>query len=79
MLAALDPAAAISAPGCSPEAAAARAAFVAARPRLAAVLADSVSGRELVASGRADDVAEAAEHDVSHAVPVLRDGAFVAY
>src|SRR4051812_8390669 len=39
VLAALDPAASISSPGCSPEAAAARAAFVAARPRLADALA----------------------------------------
>ena len=78
VLAALDPAAAISAPACSPEAAAARAAFVAARSRLAEALADSVTGRELAATGRGEDVADAAELDVSRAVPVLRNGVFVA-
>jgi 2-phosphosulfolactate phosphatase len=78
VLAALDPSAAISAPACSPEAAAARAAFVAARPRLAEALAGSVTGRELAATGRGEDVADAAELDVSGAVPVLRNGVFVA-
>jgi len=78
VLAALDPAASISAPGCSPEAAAARAAFVAARPRLPESLRACVSGRDLAARGLADDVADAAQFDVSTAVPVLRDGELTA-
>jgi len=78
VLAALDPAASVSAPGCSPEAAAARAAFVAARPRLPEVLAACTPGRELAGRGLAEDVAASAEVDVSSAVPVLRDGLFVA-
>jgi 2-phosphosulfolactate phosphatase len=65
ILAALDPAASISEPRCSPEAAAARAAFVAARPLVYDALAGSVSGQELVARGWEDDVATAAAHDVS--------------
>jgi 2-phosphosulfolactate phosphatase len=79
VLAALDPAASISAPGCSPEAAAARAAFVAARPRLVDALAGCVSGRELAHAGFGDDVSAAAQFDVSAAVPVLRKGVFVAW
>jgi 2-phosphosulfolactate phosphatase len=78
VLAALDPAGAISAPACSPDAAAARAAFVAARPRLGDVLAASDSARELAGRGLGDDVAEAAALDVTPAVPILRDGAFAA-
>jgi 2-phosphosulfolactate phosphatase len=77
VLAALDPAASVSAPGCSPEAQAARAAFVAARPRLAEVLADTASGRELRRRGRHDDVAMAAQLDVAGVVPLLRDGELV--
>ena len=77
VLAALDPSAAVSAPACSPDAAAARAAFVAARPRLADVLAGCDSARELEARAFGDDVTDAAALDVSTAVPVLRDGAFV--
>jgi 2-phosphosulfolactate phosphatase len=65
ILTALDPAHAVSAPSCSPEAAAARGAFVAARPRLFDTLASCSSGRELVARGWDDDVATAAAHDVS--------------
>ncbi|MFV0526209.1 MAG: 2-phosphosulfolactate phosphatase [Acidimicrobiales bacterium] len=78
VLAALDPSGAISAPGCSPEADAARAAFVAARPRLPEGLAASASGRQLVGRGWADDVAMAAAHDTSWAVPLLVGDAFVA-
>jgi 2-phosphosulfolactate phosphatase len=77
VLAALDPAGSISAPACSPEAAAARAAFIAARPRLADALAGCTSGRELAAKGFGDDLAAAAALDLSAAVPVLRDGVFV--
>jgi 2-phosphosulfolactate phosphatase len=71
VLAALDPSAAVGAPACSPEAAAARAAFVAARPRLYDTLADCVSGRDLLARGWHDDVATSAAHDVSTVVPRL--------
>jgi 2-phosphosulfolactate phosphatase len=71
VLAALDPSAAVGAPACSPEAAAARAAFVAARPRLYDTLAGCVSGRELLARGWHDDVATSAAHDVSTVVPRL--------
>lgn len=76
VLAALDPSAAISPPRCSTEAAAARAAFVAARPRLYDTLVDSASGRELVARGWEDDVATAAALDVSHVVPRLAGAEF---
>ncbi len=65
VLAALDPSGAVSAPGCSPEAAAARSAFVAARPRLYETLTSCASGRELIARGWEDDIAAAAAHDVS--------------
>jgi 2-phosphosulfolactate phosphatase len=78
VLAALDPAASVSAPGCSPEAAAARAAFVAARPRLPVVVGQCVPGRELAARGLTEDLAVATKLDVSAAVPVLREGVFTA-
>lgn len=77
VLAALDPAASISRPGCSPEAAAARAAFVAARPRLAATLAGCASGIELIRRGWEDDVAVAAELDATAVVPRLTPAGFV--
>jgi 2-phosphosulfolactate phosphatase len=63
-----DPARALS-----PEAAAARAAFGSARNDLHGSLAASVSGRELVAKGNADDIGWAAALDVSPCVPVLGD------
>lgn len=68
ILTALDPSASVSAPGCSPEAAAARAAFIAARPRLYETLSACSSGRELLARGWEDDVATSAAHDVSTTV-----------
>jgi 2-phosphosulfolactate phosphatase len=77
VLTALDPAGSISAPGCSPEAQTARAAFVAARPRLHELLADAASGRELIGRGRGEDVRLAAQLDVATTVPLLRDGALV--
>lgn len=61
----------------SPEADAAAAAWVDARPRIGDVLAACSSGRELLARGREDDLAFASEVDVSGAVPMLRNGAFV--
>ncbi len=68
VLAALDPSASVSHPRCSPEAAAARAAFVGARPRIYDAVSNCASGRELVARGWEDDVATAAAHDVSAVV-----------
>jgi 2-phosphosulfolactate phosphatase len=79
VLAALDPSASTSPPGCSPEAAAARAAFVAARPLLGEALADSASGRELARIGFADDVATSAELDVSPVAAQLVGDGFVGY
>jgi 2-phosphosulfolactate phosphatase len=77
VLHALDPSAAVRQPCCSPEAAAARAAFASARYRLVEHIARTASGRELLAQGWADDVGMAAAHDVSDVAPILRDGAFV--
>jgi 2-phosphosulfolactate phosphatase len=68
VLAALDPSAAVSSPRCSPEAAAARAAFVGARHRLLEEVAGSSSGRELISRGWDDDVANASALDVSTVV-----------
>ena len=78
VLAALDPSAASSAPCCSPEAAAARAAFVAARPLLLDHLLGSSSGRELAAIGFGDDVHTSAELDATDVAAQLVDGAFIA-
>ncbi len=77
ILAALDPAAALSAPCCSPEAAAARAAFVSARPRLHEAIAGCGSGRELISRGWADDVATCAALDVTDHGARLLDDAYV--
>jgi 2-phosphosulfolactate phosphatase len=74
----LDPSAAASNPRCSPEAAAARAAFVDAKPSLDAVLLASASGHELVARSWGDDVRHAAQHDVSNHAAQLIDDAFAA-
>ncbi len=65
VLAALDPSASVSRPRCSPEAAAARAAFVGARPRLYEAISTCASGLELIARGWEDDVAASAALDVS--------------
>jgi 2-phosphosulfolactate phosphatase len=73
----LDPAGAVSGRRCSPDAAAARAAFVAARPLLVEHLLDSTSGREVVAFGWTDDVHTAAVHDATALAAELVDGAFV--
>jgi 2-phosphosulfolactate phosphatase len=77
VLRALDPAAAVSAARCSPDAAAARAAFVGARPLVAEHLLGCTSGRELVAIGFADDVHTAAAYDVTDVAAQMVDGAFV--
>jgi 2-phosphosulfolactate phosphatase len=71
VLAALDPSASVSSPRCSPEAAAARAAFVGARSRLLDHLQGSTSGMELIERGWEDDVHTAAALDVAMVVPVL--------
>jgi 2-phosphosulfolactate phosphatase len=61
----------------SPEARLAADAFRAVEATLAESLRDCASGRELSDAGFAEDVAVAAELDVSDVVPVLVDGAFV--
>jgi 2-phosphosulfolactate phosphatase len=40
------------------------------------VLRGSISGQELIDIGYAEDVALAAQLDVSHSVPLLADGAY---
>lgn len=62
--------------GLSPEARTAAAAFAAVQPHLEAELLNCSSGRELADLGFSQDVAIAAELDVSTAVPVLADGRF---
>lgn len=62
----------------SPEARAAMAAFQATKPDLRAHLFGCSSGRELIQKGFSRDVEIAAEHDVSHSVPILRGRAFCA-
>ena len=64
--------------GLSPEAAAAVAAFRAVEGRLADVLPQCASGRELVEDGFAADVDVAAAYDVSDVVPLLTGDAFTA-
>lgn len=78
ILAALDPASAATPPCCSPEAAAARAAFVAARPLLGEALRASASGRQLASLGFDDDVHTSSALDVSHRAVELVDGVYVA-
>ena len=78
VLSALDPSRAVSEPRCSPDAAAARAAFLDAKQTLGSALSDTASGRELIARGWDDDVRTAAELDVSSRAAQLVDGAFVA-
>lgn len=78
VLAALDPSGAASPPRCSPEAAAARAAFVDAKAELEARLLACASGRELVRLGWDDDVRTAAHLDATRAAAQMIDDAFVA-
>jgi 2-phosphosulfolactate phosphatase len=78
VLRALDPAGAATAPRCSPDAAAARAAFIAARPLVVEQLLDSTSGRELAGWGCTDDVHTSAALDVTDLAAQLVDGAYVA-
>lgn len=60
----------------SPEARAAVTVFKAVEQDLLPSLRDCVSGRELVNRGFTEDVAVAAQLNVSDAVPILTDGAF---
>ncbi|MGA5302168.1 2-phosphosulfolactate phosphatase [Nucisporomicrobium flavum] len=62
----------------TPEAGAALAAYRMVADSLSAALHDCVSGRELHENGFPEDVATAAEFGASVAVPVLRDGWYVA-
>ncbi|QGG97178.1 hypothetical protein GH723_17595 [Actinomarinicola tropica] len=66
ILAAVDDAASLS-----PEACAARAAFLDARPHLAEVVASCSSGIELAERGQSVDLDWAADHDASACAPVL--------
>lgn len=77
VLHALDPAGSVSAPCCDPEARAARAAFLDARPSLPDMLAATMSGQELIDRGRADDVATCAALDATDLAAQLIDGSFV--
>lgn len=63
----------------SPEAAAACEAFRGLRGAVRHLLTASGSGQELLDLGRRDEVLAAASVDAASVVPVLRDGAFVAY
>jgi 2-phosphosulfolactate phosphatase len=56
---------------CSPEAAVACAAYTSLSRAVGHLLSASASGQELIAAGQAEDVALAAELDVSSTVPVL--------
>ncbi|MFP5488756.1 MAG: 2-phosphosulfolactate phosphatase [Acidimicrobiia bacterium] len=78
VLHALDPAGSVAPPCCDPEARAARAAFLDARPLLAEVLAATRTGQELIARGDADDVSTSAELDATYVAAQLIDGTFVA-
>lgn len=60
----------------SPEAEAARLAFVAVGGQLDAVLRECVSGQWLIDRGYGEDVVLAARHDVSRCAPLLRDGGY---
>jgi 2-phosphosulfolactate phosphatase len=61
----------------SPEALAALATFEHFQDRLPATLFECVSGLELVDRGYPNDVESASQHNISDAVPMLRDGAYV--
>ncbi|MBN1452399.1 MAG: 2-phosphosulfolactate phosphatase [Anaerolineales bacterium] len=63
---------------CSPEAGAAKSAFLAAVRKLIDHLLQCGSGKELIERGYKDDVYLASELNVSSCVPVLQDGAYVA-
>lgn len=77
ILAAFDPSGAIGGRRCSPEARAARAAFLDTRALLFEALMASPSGRELTDRGWEDDVATSAALDVTSVVAELVGDAFV--
>jgi 2-phosphosulfolactate phosphatase len=77
VLHAIDPAGSIGPPCCSPEARAARAAFLDARPDLHQMLITCGSGRELAGRTCVDDVTTAAEHDATRLAAQLIDGRFI--
>ncbi|MGD1878134.1 MAG: 2-phosphosulfolactate phosphatase [Kiloniellaceae bacterium] len=60
----------------SPDARAARAAYLELKDELPQTFRASLSGQELIEAGFPDDVELAAQEDVSAAVPMLRDGAY---
>ncbi|HEY9549454.1 MAG TPA: 2-phosphosulfolactate phosphatase, partial [Kiloniellaceae bacterium] len=60
----------------SPEARAARAAYLDLKDEAATVLRSCLSGQELIAAGFPEDVELAAQEDVSAAVPALQDGRY---
>lgn len=62
----------------SPEAQVCAAAFQASRSNLEQILWECGSGRELRERGQGEDVAYCARVDATSAVPILRDGGFVA-
>ena len=78
VLAALDPSGSVSHPGCSPEAAAARAAFIDAKCRLTDALRSCASGRELTRIGSADDVECSAQLDADDVAAQLVEDAYIA-
>ena len=61
---------------CSPEAQVARDAYRGAGSEIAALIRDSVSGRELVDAGFAGDVEMAVDQDASAKAPMLIEGAY---
>lgn len=63
---------------CSPEAQAAKSAFLAAEQDLKNLLLQCGSGKELVERGYEEDVYLASELNISDCVPVLQDGAYTA-
>jgi 2-phosphosulfolactate phosphatase len=63
---------------CSPEAEVAREAYRSAQPRLASLLRECESGRELRDRGFPDDVEAAIELNVSSTAPILANGAYIA-
>ncbi len=63
----------------SPEARVCEAAFIACVNNLSDLIWDSVSGRELRRDGFGDDVVRACRRDSQSVVPVLKNGAFVAF
>ncbi|MBB5632960.1 2-phosphosulfolactate phosphatase [Cryobacterium mesophilum] len=72
----IDALAAVGIDYCSPEAAAACAAFTGLRGAIGHLVSASASGKELIEQGFAVDIERASEVDSSTAVPVLKEYAF---